>query len=142
MNVNQRRAAQLGMPYGTACGRLRKNVLFRLLQKHNEDICVRCSKRIESVDDLSLEHVKPWENRDASLFWDLDNIAFSHIHCNTPHEVNSGGLPMIMPEGMSRCVKHKQFFPVERFSKNRDARHGLCWYCKDCQHYNRSSPRQ
>lgn len=82
MNPNIRRAEQLGMPYGTATGRLRKMILFDLLKRHNENICFKCGESIQKIEDLSIEHKQPWENRDTALFWDLDNIAFSHIHCN------------------------------------------------------------
>ena|SRR5712664_1866660 len=85
MNSNQKKDATLGMPHGTANNRLRKNILFHLLKKHDENYCVRCEQLIESVDDLSIEHIKPWEGISAELFWDLENIAFSHLHCNRPH---------------------------------------------------------
>jgi hypothetical protein len=75
-------SVQLGMPRGTAANRLRKMVLFDVLKRHNENICVRCKKSIEAVEELSIEHVKPWEGADTALFWDLQNIAFSHLSCN------------------------------------------------------------
>lgn len=75
-------AQQLGMSLGTASGRLRKMLLFRQLKKHNENVCSRCKKVIEVIEDLSVEHIKPWENRSADLYWDLDNVAFSHNRCN------------------------------------------------------------
>lgn len=81
---NKEKNATLGMPSGTACNRLRKLVLFRQLQKHKENICVRCNKEIEKVEDLSIEHIKPWEGISAELFWNLDNVAFSHLSCNRP----------------------------------------------------------
>ena len=79
---NKRKAEQLGMPYGTACGRLRKLVLFQLLQRLGEAICFQCGEPISAVGDLSMEHKKPWLDSDPALFWDLDNIAFSHVRCN------------------------------------------------------------
>lgn len=82
---NQRLAQQLGMPSGTAMTKLRKIILFHLLKKHGENVCTRCNLEIVVVGDLSIEHIKPWENIDPALFWDLDNIAFSHIKCNRPH---------------------------------------------------------
>jgi hypothetical protein len=79
---NDKKSKQLGMPHGTAYARLRKQVLFRLLEKHNENVCFQCSKKIEKVEDLSLEHKIPWLDGSIELFWDLDNIAFSHLNCN------------------------------------------------------------
>ena len=82
MNTNQRRAEQLGMPFGTACGKLRKKILFALLKKYNENFCYRCSKIIDKIEELSIEHKKQWLDISVDLFWDLDNIAFSHLTCN------------------------------------------------------------
>jgi hypothetical protein len=61
--------------------------LFNLLQKYAEDACFRCGEKIERIEDLSIEHKKPWEGISVELFWDLDNIAFSHLRCNLPHGV-------------------------------------------------------
>jgi len=79
---NQKKSEQLGMPFGTANARLRKQILFHLLQKLGEDVCFQCGEKIESVDDLSIEHKKAWLDESVDLFWDLDNIAFSHLKCN------------------------------------------------------------
>lgn len=80
---NEKKSNTLGMSHGTACNRLRKNILFSLLTKLNENVCFRCGKTIVSVDELSIEHKQPWEGISADLFWDLDNIAFSHLGCNS-----------------------------------------------------------
>jgi hypothetical protein len=79
---NEKKAAQLGMPFGTAQNRLRKLVLFNLLQRHGENTCFRCGDVIESVEVLSLEHKRPWLDAETSLFWDVENIGFSHLRCN------------------------------------------------------------
>uniref|UniRef100_A0A6M3L0M9 Putative HNH homing endonuclease n=1 Tax=viral metagenome TaxID=1070528 RepID=A0A6M3L0M9_9ZZZZ len=79
---NEEKSKQLGMPFGTASGKLRKMVLFELLQKHDENYCYRCGEIIENCDDLSIEHKKAWLHNDVRLFWDLTNIAFSHLNCN------------------------------------------------------------
>mgnify|MGYP001564813795 CR=1 FL=1 len=83
-NANKKRAEQLGMPFGTAANRLRKEVLFSLLKRHNENICARCKKEIENVEQLSLEHLVPWLDSDdpIRMFFNIDNIAFSHMYCN------------------------------------------------------------
>jgi hypothetical protein len=79
---NRKKSAQLGMPYGTANGRLRKMILFSLLLKHGENFCYRCGGLIESESDLSVEHKEPWLDVSPDLFWRIDNIAFSHLVCN------------------------------------------------------------
>jgi hypothetical protein len=68
---NSKKAEMLGMPFGTACGRLRKMIMFRLLQRLNEDMCFKCRQRIESAEELSIEHKQPWYGVDATLFWNL-----------------------------------------------------------------------
>jgi len=79
---NEEKSRQLGMPAGTAQGKLRKMVLFHLLKKHNENFCFQCGTKIETVEELSIEHKKPWLHESVDLFWDMDNIAFSHLSCN------------------------------------------------------------
>jgi hypothetical protein len=74
--------AQLGMPYGTASQRLKKSVMLMLAQKCSMDICHQCGHRIETPEELSIEHVRPWLDGDVQLFWDLNNIGFSHLSCN------------------------------------------------------------
>lgn len=80
---NAKKAAQLGMPSGTAANQLRKMVMFSLIQRLDEDWCFRCGEPIETVDELSLEHKEHWLDVDVDLFWDLDNVAWSHLSCNS-----------------------------------------------------------
>lgn len=81
-NINKEKSKQLGMPTGTATNRLRKMILFHLLKKHNENFCFQCTKEIKTIEELSIEHKKPWLHEDVDLFWDMNNIAFSHLSCN------------------------------------------------------------
>lgn len=75
---------QLGMPYGTACNKLRKSLLFSLIKELNKNVCYQCGKIIESEDELSIEHKIPFIDSEdpKKLFFDLSNIAFSHLKCN------------------------------------------------------------
>lgn len=83
-NSNALKAERLGMPIGTASNRLKKKILLQLLRRLEEDFCYRCSERIQTVEQLSIEHKEPWlsAHEPASSFFDLDNIAFSHLSCN------------------------------------------------------------
>lgn len=129
---NENKSNQLGMPFGTACNKLRKLVLFGILKKHGENICVRCNEFIESVDELSLEHIKPWENISVSLFWNLENIAFSHLHCNKPHVYHGGKFQRKdSPPGTAWCTVCKKFESVNRFHKNKTNWNGLQDHCKE-----------
>lgn len=72
------------MPHGTANGKLRKMLLFYFVKKLNIDICYRCKKRIVKLKDFSVDHKKSWMYADNPIeaFFDIENIAFSHIKCN------------------------------------------------------------
>jgi hypothetical protein len=84
MNSNEKKSIKLGMSSGKAIQILRKMILFDLIKKLNLDICYRCGTNITQIEDLSIEHKIAWLNSEypKELFFDLTNIAFSHLHCN------------------------------------------------------------
>ena len=131
MSSNVKKAATLGMPHGTATHRLRKNILFHLLVKLKENICFKCSEVIDNADDLSVEHKKPWEGISADLFWDIENIAFSHLYCNRPHR--NPGPKIFTPDGMNWCSRCQASLPVSEFYKASNKGDGLGTYCKACR---------
>lgn len=67
--------------FSTARHRLQRMILFDFVQKAGRDSCYQCGSLIESVEELSIEHMTPHRS-DPMLFWDLDNIAYSHLKCN------------------------------------------------------------
>jgi hypothetical protein len=73
---------QLGMPMGTACHRLKQQLFFKLLKELKKNFCYDCKKEILTANEVSVQHKKVWLHIDPRLFWDLDNIAFSHKKCN------------------------------------------------------------
>lgn len=77
----------LGMSQGKASHKLKKKIMFHFVQMANKDICYRCNGKIEHVDELSVEHKIPWKKADNPIeaFWSMDNIAFSHMICNTSY---------------------------------------------------------
>jgi hypothetical protein len=111
---NEKKDKQLGMPLGTAANRLRKSIIFMLLKKLNLNFCHQCDAEIESEEQLSIEHKMPWLDSDdpVKMFFDLENIAFSHLGCNV---------------GAARRKKHGH--PSNR-SYNAGCR---CDQCKDFQ---------
>ena len=115
------------MPFGTACGQLRKQVLYMVADKAGMLDCFVCSARIEEPDDLTIEHKAPWLDVDPGLFWDLDNIAFSHRGCNLPHR--RGGSRKYQ-EGMANC-KICGVLPIEQFSIKTNGYPRS--YCKPCR---------
>jgi len=88
--TNRNKNEFLGIAYGTACSKLRKMIMFDLLKQLNKDVCYKCGKQIENVDDFSIEHKNPWLYVDKDLFWDLNNITFSHLKCNRPNRPAGG----------------------------------------------------
>jgi hypothetical protein len=131
---NARKSAFLGMSHGTACNRLRKMVLFDLLRRHGENVCFKCSKEIETAGELSIEHKRPWEGVSVELFWAMENIAFSHLRCNTPHNYRGNGVwrRRVGPEGTAWCRSCKAFLPVAGFSRHSGRWNRLQPWCDEC----------
>lgn len=77
------KAKQLGMNPSTASHRLVKDILWSLIVKTDQDSCCKCETKMER-DNFSIEHLTPWLHSDnpAQLYFDLDNISFSHLRCN------------------------------------------------------------
>ena len=84
MSCNRKKAIQLGMPSGTAANKLKKMIMFKLLQYAGLDTCFQCGRIIKTVEELSIEHKTPWLDSEnpKELFFDLNNVAFSHLKCN------------------------------------------------------------
>ncbi len=84
MGNNKKKSEQLGMAHGTAAGRLRKMVLWKYVTEAAANYCFQCGDIIDSIDELSIEHKEPWLDSDdpVGLYFDLNNIAFSHLTCN------------------------------------------------------------
>jgi hypothetical protein len=131
---NARKSAFLGVPHGTACNRLRKLILFNLLRRHSENVCFKCSKLIETADELSVEHKQPWEGISIQLFWDMENIAFSHLRCNKNHRRKGGraDLRKVGPEGTAWCRRCKEFLPISKFSRHKSRWNCLQPWCNGC----------
>ena len=124
---------QLGMPIGTAYARLKKSVMFSLLQQLNQDICYRCNKKIETSEELSIDHIKPWLYNNIKLFWDLNNISFSHVKCNKPLRGHIKALYKIAPKGKVWCSGCKKYKIQNQFTKNKSEETGFSCYCKKCR---------
>lgn len=74
---------QLGMNPSTASHRLVKDVLWKLIVQTEQDVCCKCGE-VMSRENFSVEHIVPWLDSEdpVGLFFDLDNISFSHLRCN------------------------------------------------------------
>lgn len=126
-----------GMPLGTAAGRLRKQILFELARRLNLDTCFRCGNQIDSVDELSIDHKVSWGDN-HELFWDLENIAFSHLRCNSLASDRTGPrrggkARKVGPDGTAWCQTHQEFLPLENFYSSKRHWNGVDAYCKECK---------
>ena len=81
--MSDKKKMQLGMNPSTASHRLVKDVLWKLIQQPNQDHCCKCGE-LMSREAFSIEHVIPWLDSEnpVDLYFNLDNIAFSHLSCN------------------------------------------------------------
>ena len=80
----------LGMNFSTASYKLKKSIMFKFIQMLEFDKCFQCNEKIETVEHLSVEHKTPWmsSNNPIESFFDINNIAFSHLTCNVGARVH------------------------------------------------------
>jgi len=79
--MKKERHVQLGLK--TASYKLNKDILFKFIIEAGHN-CFRCGGTL-TRDNFSIDHKIPWLNKEnaVELFFDLDNIAFSHRICNS-----------------------------------------------------------
>jgi len=141
---NERKNDFLGMKFGTASHRLRKQLLFKYVRMAGHDTCYRCGKLIDNADEFTVDHKDPWLYENSELFWDLDNIAFSHKKCNVQHKRytrergNVGGLHQRKMLGDELwCNKCKRFLDGYKFSDNKYTWNGKQKQCISCRSVSR-----
>lgn len=115
-NINK----TLGENTATATHRLKMDILYELAKELELVRCPKCSKNIDSARDISVDHIKPWRNVSAELFWDLDNIMFTHKWCNKVDRPRRRECP----EGTRWCHKCQDFLDEALFGKSK-----LCLKC-------------
>ena len=158
MKASEKKSWQLGMAYGTACGKLRKLILFAFVSNDLlKSLCFRCGQKIESVDEFSIDHKEPWLDSDdpQTSFFNLKNIAFSHTKCNTSqarhrttdcvegHKQRAIKLSKRLnaPAGLHWCSTGQHHASVEDFTKNKNKTAGLESECRTCRSKRRSNGR-
>ncbi len=113
---------QLGINPSTASHRLVKDLLFSYVK----DIpCYRCSQPL-TRDTFSIEHKEAWLNSDdpLKLFFDLENISYSHLACN----VRASNKPIYTPEelverGKANDRRYRQSLTNEERQSRRKAQY-------------------
>lgn len=81
---SDKKSEQVGMSISKAAHRLKKLIMFDLVKKLSQNKCYRCREAIDKVEEFSIDHIIPYLDSEnpKELFFDLDNIAFSHLSCN------------------------------------------------------------
>lgn len=125
---------QLGEHLSTARSRLVKSLLFKLLQESGQAVCFKCSLPIKIIDELSIEHIIPWlhEINAKELFFDLENVTFSHLKCNRPNRPRSFRQAEKFPEGFKRCSRCKNILILNEFYDRKSSFTGKSSQCKSC----------
>ena len=118
----------LGQNISTATHTLRINVMHSMADRLGLLECPKCDSRIESARDLSIDHIDPWRGVSAELFWDLDNIQFTHKWCNKTDRPGR----KLGPDGTAWCSDHKQFLPESSFNSNVQRWNNLHRICREC----------
>lgn len=82
-NQNEKTKQQLGVNKSTAQAILLKDILWKLIQETNQTKCFVCGEEM-TRETFSIEHKEEWLNKENAkeLFFDLNNISFSHLSCN------------------------------------------------------------
>lgn len=81
--MSVKKKQQLGMNPSTASARLIKDLLWSFVEELDRNKCHVC-KLPMTRESFSIEHMEPWlDSKDPiGLFFDLNNISFSHLSCN------------------------------------------------------------
>ena len=81
--MTDKKKMQLGMNPSTASHRLVKDILWELIKQTGQDLCCKCGEPM-TRETFSIEHITPWIDSEdpVGLYFDLENIAFSHLSCN------------------------------------------------------------
>jgi hypothetical protein len=90
-NLSDRNLEKLGMHKSSAQRKLGKILLFEYIKKADENICWQCGDSIGTFDEFSVEHKESWSCAEdpKKAYFDLENIAFSHLSCNVQKIRNS-----------------------------------------------------
>jgi hypothetical protein len=129
---NQKKNRLLGEPYGTATSRLRKMLLFDMATRLDEAWCYRCSYRILTIEEFSIEHTIPWQGTEnpRETFFDITKIKFSHLFCNSSAAYKKSRLET--PNGLLWCGKGKHYQPKNLFYTDTTRSDGFRTNCIPC----------
>jgi hypothetical protein len=117
-----RRAKKLGMPFGTAMGRLRKSIMYKLAGLAGLLSCFRCGRPIENESEFSIDHKKSWwlAEDPVAVFFDLTDIAFSHAFCNGSAAVRTNKIYATVK--LRRATSRKRYWDKNKKRINAERR--------------------
>lgn len=123
------------MPLGQANFRLWKKAVWGLLESLGMSDCFRCGSPM-SEQTYSLDHRLVWRGVSADLFWDAENIGWSHHACNleAARKVTPKPEPKrrVVVDGTLTCAACRKTKSAEYFGKSSRAWNGYSSYCLDC----------
>ncbi len=133
--TNDKKKEQLGMAPGTARNRLVKSMMFRMAKELDLLWCFQCGAEIEFEHELSIEHKEPWLDSDnpLKLYFDLDNIAFSHHSCNCSAARQPDRRDDLDKENKSKCRTCVEVKDKSDFHKRSTRWNGVDDECKVCK---------
>lgn len=124
-------ADQLGMSPSKARSRLVEVILFDFAKQLRLDNCFQCGQKIEKLEEFTMEHKNPWLHKNPELFWDIENIAFSHHLCNSTKAVPTN---YRCETGNHWCNHCKKCLPVTMFGRRKQKGYAaLRNYCNPCR---------
>lgn len=106
--AEKQRSLLLGRSFGPAVYLLKKMLLFSFAKKLGLTTCFQCGREIDSIKGFSVEHKVPWMSAPDpyDAFFNLDNIAFSHMSCNAAAALRPQKKYPTIEEG--RTIRRKQ----------------------------------
>lgn len=83
----EKRKKLLGMPWGTANGKLYRKIIREYFRLVYDSLCYRCGNEVLDTDLFHIDHIESWLTAEdpRKHFFDLENIRISHADCNNFH---------------------------------------------------------
>lgn len=100
------------MNHSTAQHRLVKDILWNFILETSKNKCSKCGEDM-CRKTFTIEHIVPWLHSEnpLELFFDLDNITFSHLSCN----ISAGRRPM--KKFSSRKEQQKAYYEKDKINR-------------------------
>lgn len=113
--MSDKKKQQLGMNPSTASYRLVKDILWNFIATTDSNICYHCSEPMDR-ETFSIEHIEPWLDSEdpVGLYFNLDNISFSHNSCNIRAARRGKGFTPEQAKESARASRRKSWTKEKR----------------------------